>query len=218
MAATDAPRLGTALTRRAVLDVATRVYLAGQSLDMSALATELGIGRSTLYRLVGNREDLLATVLAEATERTFRRAATQATSPGGVDLVMEVIERFLQAVSDAEPLQVLTHREPLLLMRIMLLPGLVEQTAGRLVSQMLESEVAAGRLELPLPPAVLGEAIVRMCDAHLYAPLLGRTEPEIDTALDLVAALLGHTRHPTPRRDPGVFWASSDVAPARKSP
>ena len=200
MAATDSPRLGTALTRRAVLDVATRVYLAGQPLDMSALATELGIGRSTLYRLVGNREDLLSTVLAEATERTFRRAAAQTTSPGGADLVMEVIDRFMQAVIDAEPLQVLSHREPLLLMRLMLLPGPVEQTAGRLVGQMLQSEVAAGRLELPLPPTVFGEAIVRMCDAHLYAPLLGRTEPEIDTALDLVAALLRHTRHPTPRR------------------
>ena len=31
-----------------------------------------------------------------------------------------------------------------------------------------------------------------MCDAHLYAPLLGGTEPEIDTALELVAALLSH--------------------------
>jgi hypothetical protein len=38
---------------------------------MSALAAQLGIGRSTLYRLVGNCDDLLGVVLAEATERTF---------------------------------------------------------------------------------------------------------------------------------------------------
>ena len=54
--------------------------------------------------------------------------------------------------------------------------------------------MAAGRLEITLPPEVLGLAIIRMCDAHLYAPLLGRTHAEIDTGLDLVAALLGHTR------------------------
>jgi AcrR family transcriptional regulator len=200
MAASEPTRLGTALTRRAVLDVATRAYLGGQPLDMSAVATELGIGRSTLYRLVGNREDLLGTVLAEATERTFQRAASQATSPGGAELIMEVVERFMRAVIGAEPLRVLSHREPLLLIRLALLPGPVEQTAGRLVGQMLQSEVAAGRLELSLPPAVFGEAIVRMCDAHLYAPLLGRTDPEIDTALDLVAALLRHARHATPHR------------------
>jgi AcrR family transcriptional regulator len=200
MAATEPTRLGTALTRRAVLDVATRAYLGGQPLDMSAVAIELGIGRSTLYRLVGNREDLLGTVLAEATERTFRRAAAQATSPGGAELIMEVVERFMRAVIGAEPLRALSHREPLLLIRLALLPGPVEQTAGRLVGQMLQSEVAAGRLELPLPPAVIGEAIVRMCDAHLYAPLLGRTDPEIDTALDLVAALLRHNRYATPHQ------------------
>ena len=49
---TPAPsaRLGTALSRQAAVDAATRLYLAGESVDMSALATELGIGRSTLYR------------------------------------------------------------------------------------------------------------------------------------------------------------------------
>ena len=71
------------------------------------------------------------------------------------------------------------------------LPGQVEQTAGRLIGDMLATEVAAGRLQLPLPPAVCGDAIVRMCDPHLYAHVLGRGEPEIDAALDLVAALLG---------------------------
>lgn len=201
---TPAPsaRLGTALSRQAAVDAATRLYLAGESVDMSALATELGIGRSTLYRLVGNREDLLATVLAEATERTFRRtvadmaveAGPDAEPPGGTGYILEVMDRFLHAVVDAKPLQVVSHREPLLIVRLMLLPGLVEQTAGRLVGELLDAEVAAGRLELPLPTATFGLALIRMCDAHLYAPLLGGGAPEVGTALDLVAALLGHSR------------------------
>jgi AcrR family transcriptional regulator len=185
-----------ALTRQAVTDAASRTYLAGQSLDMSALATELGIGRSTLYRLVGNREDLLGTVLAEATERTFQRAAAAPTAAGGAERVLDVLDRFMRAVINAPPLQALFEREPLVSVRLTLLPGPVEQTAARLIGRMLETEVAAGHLELPLCPSVFGEAIVRMCDAHLYAPLLGRTEPEINTALDLVAALLGRTGAP----------------------
>jgi len=199
---THSPRLGTALSRQAAVDAATRLYLAGEPVDMSALATELGIGRSTLYRLVGNREDLLATVLAEATERTFRRAHAEVVaeaeakgeSRGGTGFLLAVMDRFLNAVVDATPLQAVSHREPLLIVRLMLLPGLVEQTAGRLVGELLDAEVAAGRMELPLPTATFGLALIRMCDAHLYAPLLGGGAPEIGTALDLVAALLGHSR------------------------
>src|SRR5271170_5191730 len=186
--AADGARLGTVLTRRAVINAATRAYLRGEAVDMSALAAQLGIGRSTLYRLVGNRDDLLEVVLAEATERTFRRAAAGATAEGGVD-----------AVIDAEPLQALCKREPLVFIRLALLPGAVEQIAAKLIAEMLQTEVTAGRLEASLSAATLSQAIVRMCDAHLYAPLLGGTEPEIDTALDLVAALLSHLNRPPVR-------------------
>ncbi|BBZ58554.1 hypothetical protein MPHO_55460 [Mycolicibacterium phocaicum] len=190
------------MSRQAAVDAATRLYLAGEPVDMSALAAELGIGRSTLYRLVGNREDLLAIVLAEATERTFRRtvadmaaeAGSDTEPPGGTEYILAVMDRFLNAVVDAKPLQAVSQREPLLIVRLMLLPGLVEQTAGRLVGELLDAEVAAGRMELPLPTATFGLALIRMCDAHLYAPLLGGGAPEIGTALDLVAALLGHSQ------------------------
>jgi hypothetical protein len=80
------------------------------------------------------------------------------------------------------------------------------QTAGRLVGQMLRSEVAAGGWNYR--PHRVRRGNRPMCDAHL-APLLGRTEPEIDTALDLVALL----RHQAPRHRAGdpALWTSSDV-------
>jgi len=46
-------------------------------------------------------------------------------------------------------------------------------------------------LKLTLAPEILGKALVRICEVHLYAPLLGGDEPEIDTALGLVSLLLG---------------------------
>ena len=40
-----------------------RRFLAGQRVDMSELATALGISRATLYRWVGDREQLLGEIL-----------------------------------------------------------------------------------------------------------------------------------------------------------
>lgn len=96
----------------AAIQAATRIYLRGEPLDMSALATELGIGRATLYRWVGNREDLLSVVLAEGTERTYR-AAIKGAQGQGVALILDSLRRFMTDVLETPALKALTQREPL---------------------------------------------------------------------------------------------------------
>jgi AcrR family transcriptional regulator len=176
---------------------ATRTYLRGEPLDMSALAVELGIGRATLYRWVGNREDLLSAVLAEGTERTFRAAVKDAHGQG-VPLVIDCLRRFMHGVLMTPALKALTQREPLLFIRLATMPGAIEGRAAELVSELLEQEAANGRVRLGLPAPVMAEAIIRICDSHLYAHLLGRNEPEIETALQLVSLLLNAPQFETP--------------------
>ncbi|SIR74707.1 QsdR family transcriptional regulator [Williamsia sterculiae] len=179
--------------RAQALDAATELYLAGRPLDMSALADRLGVGRATLYRHVGNREDLLAAVLATATEQTYRHAVRHARGTG-VDRVLSVQEAMMRAVDRSRPLRVLTAREPLLFIRLALLPGAIQSTASRVCAEMLRDEQARSGLQLPMDPEPLAGAIVRISDVHLYAPLLGGDHAEIETALDLVAVLLGARR------------------------
>ncbi|EME21969.1 QsdR family transcriptional regulator [Rhodococcus triatomae] len=181
--------------RRRAIDAATRIYLDEKPLDMSSLAQELGVGRATLYRWVGNREELLSTVLTEATERTYRWAIGRATG-SGAEFILDFVERVMRTVDASPPLRALTKREPLLFTRLALMPGSIEAVSAQITAEMLEREEASGALALALSPAVLGEAIVRICDIHLYAPLLGGETAQIDTALDLVALLLGVTRSP----------------------
>jgi AcrR family transcriptional regulator len=164
---------------------------------MSALAVELGIGRATLYRWVGNREDLLATVLAEGTERTFRAAVKDAQGQG-VPLVIDCMRRFMHSVLMTPALKALTQREPLLFIRLATMPGAIEGRAAELVSELLEQEAATGRVRLALPAPVMAEAIIRICDSHLYAHLLGRNQPEIETALQLVSLLLNASQLESP--------------------
>lgn len=177
-----------------VVALATRAYLDGESIDMSALAHQLGIGRATLYRWVGNREELLAVVLADATERTFRvaeRAARTVDGAGGPDYVVDVLARFMCAVLAAPGLKALTRREPMLFIRLATMPGAIEERAASLVEGLLDGEHAAGRLTSALPVPALAVAIVRVCDFHMYAHLLGRGAPEVDTALAIVRVLVG---------------------------
>ncbi|GAA4823802.1 QsdR family transcriptional regulator [Tomitella cavernea] len=175
--------------RRRVIDAATRRYLAGDPIDMSTLAAELGVGRATLYRNAGNRDALLAAVLAEATERTYRKAIASARGTGAAR-VLDFVETVMRDVESAPPLRALTAREPMLFIRLALMPGAIEDVSAALTAQVIQVEADAGRLALPLPAATLASAIVRICDVHLYAPLLGGDHAEIDTALELVGLLL----------------------------
>ena len=78
--------------------------------------------------------------------------------------------------------------------KLALMPGAIESISASIAAEILQSQVDAGQLTLSLSPQVLGQALVRICDIHLYAPLLGREKAEIETALDLIALLLGVPR------------------------
>ncbi|MGC0366172.1 AcrR family transcriptional regulator [Rhodococcus sp. 27YEA15] len=181
------------LDRRRAIDTAASMYLAEEPLDMSALAERLGVGRATLYRWVGNREELLATVLSEATERTYRKAITQASGEGPA-YILDIFARVMRSVEASAELRALTRREPIVFVKLAMMPGPIESISSAITAEILQAQVDAGTLTIALSPQVLGNALVRICDVHLYAPLLGRENAEIETALDLIALLLGVIR------------------------
>jgi AcrR family transcriptional regulator len=188
---------------------ARAAYLRGDSLDMSALAAELGVGRATLYRWVGNREDLLGAVLAEATERTFRAAIREVdrrgrpaaacggpgspagAPPAGAERVLAIIECAMQRVLAAGPLRALTQREPRVFVRLATSFGPIQDCSTRIVRELIETEVGAGRMRTALPAGMLAQALVRMADGPLYGHLVGGGEPRLDEALAVAAVLLG---------------------------
>lgn len=172
-----------------VVRAATRHYLSGAPIDMSSLAAELGLARATLYRRVGNREQLFGQVLAVQTARTFA-AARAGVSGAGLPLVLAVLERFMQTVLAAEPLRALAERDPLLFINTVMAPGPVETCAAGLVAGLLDEQVAAGAVTLRLPSAVVAQALVRVADSSMYAHLLGGRPPEIDMTVVVITLML----------------------------
>ncbi|MEU5883765.1 QsdR family transcriptional regulator [Spirillospora sp. NPDC047279] len=179
----------TALGPADAIAAASAHYLRGEPIDMSALAGELGVGRATLYRWVGSREQLLGTVLAEMTELTYRMAVRE-VGGGGPDRVLAVLDRFMRAVVDAVPLKAFTEREPRLFVRLATMQGPIEERAIALLTAELEDQIEAGLLSVPLPTRTLAQAMVRICDSFMYAHHLGGSRPEIETALEVIELLL----------------------------
>jgi AcrR family transcriptional regulator len=189
-------------------------YLRGEPIDMSALAAKLGVARATLYRWVGSRERLLGAVLAEMTERTYR-AVVRDIGGSGPERMLAILDRFMRAVLDAAPLKAFTAREPLTFVRLATMQGAIEERATSLLATEMQREIDLGRLQVPLPPRTLAQAIVRVADSFMYDHYLGGSRPEIDTALEVVALLLrppgpgsGGSGDPPPASDPGGPGAS----------
>ena len=75
---------GTAAARPTALDAfrqARRTFLAGDRVDMQALARTLNVDRATLYRWVGSREQLLTEILWSLIEPTIGTCGRRTAKP-----------------------------------------------------------------------------------------------------------------------------------------
>lgn len=164
--------------------------LSGQKLDMSALAEELGVSRSTLFRWVGGRNDLLVEVFWSMAEPAMRAALEQAPGRGGAR-VAGVVGRYLRAVLANGAFAAQLAREPQTTLRLLTAadsPVLRRSIAA--VTQLLDEEVAAGALDPPLPVPDLAYVIVRIGESLLYTPMITGEPADPDKAEAAVAALL----------------------------
>jgi len=89
---------GEGTTRRpSALDAflaARRRFLAGERVDMTALAAQLGVNRVTLYRWVGSREQLLVEVVWSLARRTLDQLEAEHRGEGRA---VAILSEFLEA-------------------------------------------------------------------------------------------------------------------------
>ena len=177
-----------------VLREARRRFLKGERLDMSELATAMRISRATLYRWVGDREQLLGEVLwsfAEAGLNEAREYADRTAKDKGVDWVVRYNAHFARATAGFEPIRRFVEAEPDVGLRIMTSKRGVAE--GRLIESLrktLEERVAAGHLKLRLEPADLAYVIVRISESFIWREFITGDEPDLEKASDVVRVLL----------------------------
>jgi AcrR family transcriptional regulator len=75
------PKPASRATALDAFELAKRKWLAGERLDIGKLADELDVGRATVFRWVGSREQLYGEVISAAFAQTLEWARRASTGP-----------------------------------------------------------------------------------------------------------------------------------------
>ena len=180
---------------------AAEAYLAGQRLDMQSLARRVGVGRATLYRRAGNREQILDAVIWWRARRLLAWQLDRTSGLAGAARISAVVGAVLRSIERDRPLRAFLASDPDTALRI-LTGGRSQAACGmtRALERLIDTERSLGTFEPDLETAALTYAIMRISEAFLYADVLAGLSPDVGRAITVVDALLaGLHRSARPR-------------------
>jgi len=178
-------------TPAAAFRAARRMYLRGQRVDMQALAAELAISRTTLYRWTGQREQLLSDILWSLSDDIFEQAKRDHPKHTGTKRLLAIFRQHVGALVEAEPLHTFLRQETQAALCILTSPtaGVQSRTVSKL-AELYREEVQAEAFHPRIDPDTLAYDVVRVTEGFIYNDALLTIEPEVERAAAIVAALL----------------------------
>jgi len=204
---------GTATARPTALDAfrqARRTFLAGDRVDMQALARTLNVDRATLYRWVGSREQLLSEILWSLIAPTIEKLRKAHCQPGqpaapgqsqavpgqsqavpGQSAASAVITGTVRAVIANRGMQRFLDREGDLALRLLTTKASdFEARLVAVITDLVREETSAGRLTAAVPLDDLPYVLVRIMESYIYLGLITGEHPDPDRAARVINALL----------------------------
>jgi AcrR family transcriptional regulator len=181
-----------AASREDVLARALHAYLHGRRIDVRAIAAELGLGRSTIYRWFGGREELIGEVVVQASEPLFEEARAAARGRGAVAL-LDTFDRINRGLAAAPALRSFLELERDALRILTSSAGPVQPRMVARVQRLIEDELERG-FRPAVDPATLAYAIVRLAEAFLYNDATAAVRGDVERLREIEAALLGVAR------------------------
>ena len=179
-----------AASREDVLGAALHRYLHGRRIDVRAIAAELGLGRTTIYRWFGSREGLVGETVWRAAEPLFDQGRADARGTGGRAL-LDTFDRINRGLEAAPALRSFLELERDGLRMLTSSSGHVHRRAVAKIQGFVEDEARAGTYRAPVDPATLGYAIVRLAEAFLFNDETAAMRGDVERLREIEAALLG---------------------------
>ena len=167
------------------IEVAIAAFEAGERVDMAQIATRLGVGRSTLYRWVGDRDALMDQVI-DATTTKLAKSVSRRIRGKGLDRVASAVRVYLEATTRYEPLRSLAQREPQVALHVFMNPdGVFAAHSSAALQQQLQDS---------LPDVKVPDDVVEVMNATnlalVWASIAGGYEPHIDRAVSLLRTVV----------------------------
>jgi AcrR family transcriptional regulator len=180
-----------AASREDVIEAGLHRYLRGRRVDVQAIAAEIGVGRATVYRWFGSRDNLIGEIVIRATEPVLAEARAGLKGKGGPGL-LDTFDRFNRALADAPALRAFVDQERDAALRLIASSaGVVQPRIVELITALITEEVEAGTYDPPAEPANLGFAIVKLAQAFLFNDAVAGIRGDVDRLREVEAALLG---------------------------
>ncbi|MEV6278965.1 QsdR family transcriptional regulator [Nocardia sp. NPDC051832] len=190
---TRSPGRPASATREQVLELTRRAFLAGERVDVQAIAAELGLSRASVYRWFGSRDGLLGAMLVQEYEGLIARADSRCRTTGA-QRVLEVFDRVARWESDNEPFRRYFENEPLSGLRIITAgDGPVQTRAIAAVEELIARVEREDGYQPPLDRPLLAYSLVRLAEAFLYNDRAAGIRGDVDRLRQVVAVLVGAT-------------------------
>jgi AcrR family transcriptional regulator len=179
-----------------VIRAAARLFLVTGTVDMRAVARQLGIGRATLYRWRGSRESLLTDVLLWLGLRNLRRAEADVPTPPGPERLLEVHALHISRMTNSPGLRTFVRAEPEVASRLLLdANGVVHLGMTRALADLIQRQELAAGWRAPLGgPDRLAHIMSRIDETFMYADLIANDVPNIEPPLVVFETLVGVQR------------------------
>jgi AcrR family transcriptional regulator len=166
-------------------------FLAGERVDVQAIARDLGIARATMHRWFGTREQLLGEMLADLADE--RLQALRRESPGsGAQVLLNSFDNFNRELARTRGLRFLLAQEQERALRVLTSSGgIVQPRVVAAVERVIRAEIDAGTFVPAVPADVLAYAIVRLAESFLYNDAIVGIRGDTERLREVEAALLG---------------------------
>lgn len=177
-------------TPRDAFELAKKTFLSGERIEMGDLADTLGIGRVTLYRWVGSREQLQVEVIWEMALKTLD-ASVQRTRAKGGPRIARIITDFIRATNSSSAIQAWLEREGPAAMKLMTSSdGHFQPRLAAYVQGLVEEEVHAGRISLPVSTQEFAFILVHVGESYVWRRFITGKDSDISLAEPLLLRLL----------------------------
>lgn len=177
---------------------ARETFVAGRRIDMGALATELGVDRTSVFRWVGNRDALLSEVLWSLAVPTLVQAERAAGEPGpagtvpdGAAYVADLLTHFARDLIEADYFRTFLSREPARALRLLTTAASpIQQRYLATVEQLVRIHLGARPFDGTIDRHALAYLLVRVSESFTYADLITGEPPSTDAARSAFRHLL----------------------------